>query len=169
MTTANSTSDPTSQNGTPQIPLIINGKPLFTKDFFNVESPISGDVVYKGSAATLSEANMAIEAANAAFPAWRDTPAVKKRDVFLRAAEVMEKRRDELANYMMAETGATRPWADFNLSTTKDFLIDIAGRIGSISGYIPTTQSPNTGAFVFKEPFGVVLGVAPWYVLRFSP
>jgi acyl-CoA reductase-like NAD-dependent aldehyde dehydrogenase len=38
----------------------------------------------------------------------------------------------------------------------------IAGLVSNVNGVIPQTQSPGTGAFVFKEPYGVVYGMAPW-------
>jgi acyl-CoA reductase-like NAD-dependent aldehyde dehydrogenase len=75
---------------------------------------------------------------------------------------VLDKRRDELTKYMVAETTPDAGWAGFNLTVMKDFLLDTAGRIPTIEGRIPTTQDPGTGALVLKEPFGVVLAIAPW-------
>lgn len=43
-------------------------------------------------------------------------------------------------------------------------LRDVAGRTTGVMGAIPETSVEGTGAFVFKEPYGVVLGIAPWYV-----
>lgn len=46
---------------------------------------------------------------------------------------------------------------------TIEMLRDVAGRTLTIMGAIPDTSIPGTGAFIFKEPFGVNLSIAPWY------
>lgn len=63
---------------------------------------------------------------------------------------------------MEQETGALRPFVDFNIMTTVDNFRDVASRASNIQGVIPQTKTPGQGAFVFKEPYGVVLGIAPW-------
>jgi acyl-CoA reductase-like NAD-dependent aldehyde dehydrogenase len=83
------------------------------------------------------------------------------RKILLKAADIMESRIDELAGYQMEETGAPDFIVkSFNLPTTVEMFRDVAGRIGSIVGMIPQTQ--DGGALVFKESYGVILGIAPW-------
>lgn len=144
------------------VPFFIQGKDVISSKTFDVISPATGKTVHKCSSATEADAQAAVDAAVAAFPAWKAVTPGKRRDVFLRAAEVMERRREELVTVMMEEIGAPRAWADFNITTAKEFLIDIAGRLVTIEGAIPTTQDPNTGALVLKEPFGVIFAIAPW-------
>ena len=74
----------------------------------------------------------------------------------------MESRRDELIQYCIEETGAAGAWAEFNLNLTVDMLRDIAGRISSIVGTIPSTAQEGVSALVYKEPYGVILAIAPW-------
>ncbi len=129
-----------------------------------VYSPTTGEVVHHYSSATPADAVAAVEAAHAAFPAWRDTPAKQRRDVLLRVADVMERRRDELAGYLESETGQPRAWADFNITTAVDFVRDAAGLAAKANvGTAPPTQTPTElGAIVLREPYGVVVGIAPW-------
>jgi acyl-CoA reductase-like NAD-dependent aldehyde dehydrogenase len=63
---------------------------------------------------------------------------------------------------MIEETGAATSWADFNLSLAPELLRDVAGRISSIAGSIPSTSAEDTRALVYKEPYGVILAIAPW-------
>ncbi len=63
---------------------------------------------------------------------------------------------------MQNETGADPDWAGLNIGLAKDFLIDAAGRLVTLEGTVPTTQDPAVGALVLKEPYGVVLAMAPW-------
>lgn len=86
----------------------------------------------------------------------------RRREIFLRAAALLEARRDELVATMVEELGVATQWADFNINTARDFTLDVAGRIVTVEGSVPTPQDPNTGAMVVKEPFGVVLAIAPW-------
>jgi acyl-CoA reductase-like NAD-dependent aldehyde dehydrogenase len=144
------------------IPLIINGKSVISDRVFEIRSPATGNWIYSCSNVSESQVQMVVEVAAQAFQQWRRTSPVQRRDIFLRAADIMGQRKEELAEYMMLETGASRQWADLNVDTAKDFLIDTAGRVGTIEGCIPRTQTTETHALVLKEPYGVVLGIAPW-------
>lgn len=160
-----------ASNGTPlpihptastTVPAIIGGNDVVNATTFEVTNPASGKVVHKCSSATEDDARAAVDAAAAALPAWKAMLPPKRRDIFLRAADIMERRRDELAATHMAEVGVPRAWADFNISVAKDLLLDVAGRLVTVEGSIPTPADANTGALVVKEPFGVVLAIAPW-------
>lgn len=144
------------------VPFFIGGEEIVTEKTFEIVNPATGKAIHKCSSASDADALAAVEAAAKAFPAWRDLVPRKRRDILLKAAEVLERRRDELAGYMIEETGVPRGWADFNLDVAKDFIIDVAGRISGLEGTIPTTQDPGVGALVLKEPFGVILAIAPW-------
>jgi acyl-CoA reductase-like NAD-dependent aldehyde dehydrogenase len=74
----------------------------------------------------------------------------------------MESRREELIKYCTEETGATTVWASFNLNLAVDILRDVAGRISSITGVISATAQAGVSALVYKEPYGVILAIAPW-------
>ena len=63
---------------------------------------------------------------------------------------------------MIAETGAAEAWASFDTTLAVEILRDVAGRISSIAGTIPQTASEGTSALVYKEPYGVILAIAPW-------
>jgi acyl-CoA reductase-like NAD-dependent aldehyde dehydrogenase len=83
----------------------------------------------------------------------------------LKAADILDKRAKELGKYMEEETGSTEFWAGgFNVPVSSDGLRDIAGRISGLAGMMPTMADPGRSALVYKEPFGVILGIAPWCV-----
>jgi len=144
------------------VPFFIGGEEVLPPKTFDVVSPGTGEVVHKSGSASDVEVKAAADAATKAFKTWKNSLPHERRDIFLKAAEVFEKRREELGNYMMSETGAPRQWADFNIQTARDFLFDMAGRVATLDGAFPTTKDPNFGALVLKEPFGAVLAIAPW-------
>ncbi|TGJ88474.1 hypothetical protein E0Z10_g314 [Xylaria hypoxylon] len=144
------------------VPFIINGEERIAKDTFEVKSPSTGEVVHLCGVATNSDANAAVHAAAAAATTWRDTPTSLRRDILLKAAGLMESRRLELQQYLIDEIGQSQGWAELNLNITIDMIKDAAGRLGTLGGYVPSPSDPNTGAMVWREPYGVVLAIAPW-------
>lgn len=146
------------------IPLQINGKDVQSSGgTFDVVSPAHHKVLWSCSSASKADALAAVEAAAAAFPAWSKTKPAARRDIFLRAADILQRRAEECGGYMMAETGAEAAFSKgFNVPLTAEILRDVAGRIATIMGSIPTCDQDGTSALVLKEPYGVVLGIAPW-------
>jgi acyl-CoA reductase-like NAD-dependent aldehyde dehydrogenase len=149
------------------VPLLINGKEVTTTTTFAVTSPASHEQLWQSSSASLDDVQAAASAAQAAFPTWSKMKPAAKREIFMKAASIMESRSAELAGYMDAETGSADPFSSgFNIPRTVDMLRDVAGRLSGIMGHIPTCETEGTSALVVKEPLGVVLAIAPWYVCR---
>ena len=146
------------------VPLLIDGKEVTTDTTFPVISPSSHKQVWQSSSASVEDAQKATAAALAAFPAWAKMKPAAKRDIFMKAADLIESRASELAEYMKVETGAADIFSGgFNVPKCADMLRDVAGRLSSIMGHIPTCEAEGTAALVIKEPLGVVLAIAPWY------
>ncbi|KAF7552065.1 hypothetical protein G7Z17_g4586 [Cylindrodendrum hubeiense] len=97
------------------------------------------------------------------FPAWSRTKAFMRRDIFLAAADIMDKRREELGSYMHEEIGADQGYQDFILGLAIEGLKDTAGRIaGAIQGSVPESNYDGMKAIIYKKPYGVNVGIAPW-------
>ena len=145
------------------VPLIINGQEEFTPSTFDVISPYSNRVCWTASSATPKDALRAVEAAESAFPAWSRTKPADRRDILLKAADILEERLEQNAEYMRIEMGA-------NVGASQFFVVplairmlrDIAARITSICGSVPVVEQEGQSAIVYKEPMGVILGIVPW-------
>lgn len=144
------------------VPFLINGKDYQSSNTVDLVSPATGEVVHKYHSAQVDDAKAAVEAASGAFKKWKKTTPAHRRDIFLKAAEVMQKRREELRGYMVTETGCDETWGDFNLDTAMNHIKDVAGRIATLEGSYPSTANPERSAIVMQEPYGVVLAIAPW-------
>lgn len=151
----------TQANGTfsGPVPLWIDGKEVTTSTTFDVDSPTNSQKLWTSSSASVKEAQQACEAAQKAFKPWSKTKPGKIWQILTKAADILEARKEEAAKYMMEETGALRPFADFNITTTIDNLRDVAGRPADIHGIIPPTKADGQAALVFKEPYGAILGM----------
>lgn len=162
----NGTNGSNGTNGTTSVtvPLIIGGKEVFGPQTFTVTNPASGEVTWEAAGASVKEATQAVEAAAAAFPAWsRAKPAVR-RDIFLRAAQLFDERYEEFKGYQAAETGADPMFMQWILKLTVDNMKELAGKCSMVQGIIPFSADEGRSALVLREPYGVVLGIAPWYV-----
>lgn len=144
------------------VPLTINGEDYFPEKSFDVYSPSEGNLLHHCGSASVADAETAVNAAAAALKTWRKSTPQERRAIFLKAADIMEERSDELAGYMMSETGASEHWCQLNFAVTTDSLRDVAGRVATLDGSFPATQDANTSAIVMREPYGVVLAIAPW-------
>jgi vanillin dehydrogenase len=124
--------------------------------------PITGEVASRAAAASLADGQRAAEAAAAAFPAWAQTPPTARRALLNKAADLLEGRTAEFAALMGAETGANAMWAGFNCMLGAGMLREAAAMTTQISGEVIPSDVPGSFAMGYRQPVGVVLGIAPW-------
>ena len=124
--------------------------------------PFTGKLATRAAAASVADANAAVEAAAAAFPAWSKTGPGERRALLSKAADVMASKVGEFTRLMMEETGATGPWAGFNVMLAANMLREAAAMTTQISGEIIPSDKPGTLAMAIRQPAGVCLGIAPW-------
>ena len=129
---------------------------------FERRSPITNEVVAKVASATLDDAVLAVESCAQAFPAWSSSPPSLRRNILLKAADLVERRKDELVKVMIGETGASRPWAAFNVRLAADMLREAASISTQIKGEIIPANKPGSFSMAVRRPAGVVLSIAPW-------
>lgn len=156
-------------SGNTVVPLIINGKEEIGPLTFNVVSPYTSEACWTATAGTAEDAVRAVDAAQAAFPVWSKLKPNTRRDILLKAADILESRLEENAAFMRTEMGADVGASQFFVVPISiRMLRDIAHRITSICGSVPTVEEDGRSAIVFKEPIGVILGIVPWYVTLHS-
>jgi acyl-CoA reductase-like NAD-dependent aldehyde dehydrogenase len=124
--------------------------------------PWSGQVVAKVAAGTREDARRAVEAAQAAFPAWSQTPPAERQRIFLAAADILERRRDEVVGLLARETGATFGFGMFQMGFVPGLLRQAAGLAYSPIGQILPSDLPGAMAMGLRRPVGVVGAISPW-------
>ncbi|WJR77759.1 aldehyde dehydrogenase [Bradyrhizobium sp. NP1] len=129
---------------------------------FERRNPVTGEVATSAAAASVADANMAVEAAARAFPAWSAVAPTARRMLLLKAADAMQARSDAFAALMTAETGATAPWAHFNVMLAANMLREAAAMTTQVSGEVIPSDKPGTLALAVRKPAGVCVGIAPW-------
>lgn len=145
------------------VPLLIAGQSCPASDgrTFDRVNPITGAVVSRVAAATLEDADAAVAAAQAAFPAWAALAPNERRTRLLRAAEQMLARTNEFIA-AAGETGAMANWYGFNVSLAANMLREAASLTTQINGEVIPSDVPGSFAMALRQPCGVILGIAPW-------
>ena len=129
---------------------------------FDVTDPFTGETVVRAAAGTRDDARRAIEAATEAFPEWAATPPGVRQGIFLRAADILESRRDEVVELLARETGSTFGFGMFQMFFTPGLLRQAAGSAYAPTGEVIPSDVPGAMAMGLRQPVGVVGAIAPW-------
>jgi acyl-CoA reductase-like NAD-dependent aldehyde dehydrogenase len=152
-----------TQNDTLIVPSWINGKEEISSLTYPITSPSTNKVVWHSSLTTPTTILPVIESSQSAFLTWPLTKPTYRRDILLKAAAILEERTQEYASYMGTEMGAEIGISQFfAMPLGIQMLKDIAGRITGICGSVPACAAEGMSAMVWKEPYGVALGIVPW-------
>jgi RHH-type proline utilization regulon transcriptional repressor/proline dehydrogenase/delta 1-pyrroline-5-carboxylate dehydrogenase len=143
-------------------PLVINGRPVSTPTTIDSVNPSHcRQVVGHCGRATVEHATQALAAAQSAFPAWRDTEPAERAGYLFRAADVVRRRRFELAAWEVYECGKQWREADADVAETIDYL-EYYGREMLRLSRPRHRDYPGEENAYFYEPRGVTIVIAPW-------
>ncbi|HUC96945.1 MAG TPA: aldehyde dehydrogenase family protein, partial [Candidatus Polarisedimenticolaceae bacterium] len=120
------------------------------------------EVVGRVKIASTEEADEAIDAATDFFPKWRATAAKKRADVLLRAAEIMRRKRLELASWEVFEVGKGWRDADGDVIEAIDYLEYYAREMLRLAQPRITQHLAGESNVYFYEPRGIAAIIAPW-------
>ena len=141
---------------------LINGQWVKGSNRFAVTDPATGahlaDVANLGTA----EAEAAIAAANAAWPAWRNKTA-KERSIILRKwYDLLMANQDDLGRIMTAEQGKPLPEAKGEVAYGASFVEWFAEEAKRINGETLPQFDNNRRLMVLRQPIGVCAAITPW-------
>ena len=141
---------------------LINGQWVAGASRFDVHDPATGtklaDVTNLGPA----DAEAAIAAANAAWPAWR-TKTAKERSIILRKwYDLLMANQDDLGRIMTAEQGKPLPEAKGEVAYGASFVEWFAEEAKRVNGETLPQFDNNRRLLVLKQPIGVCAAITPW-------
>jgi acyl-CoA reductase-like NAD-dependent aldehyde dehydrogenase len=125
-------------------------------------NPLTGGVASTAPAMQPADIPAIAARAAAAFPLWAATGPNARRAILMKAAAALESRAEAFVEAMMAEVGATRGWALFNLGLAAGIVREAASLTTQIKGEVIPSDKPGCLAMAVREPVGVILGIAPW-------
>ncbi len=120
------------------------------------------NVIYTYLEATWEDAAHAIETADEAFQLWKNTPAPQRGEYLYKIADLMEQKKDELAETIVLEEGKTYTDAIKEVGYAAGIVKFYAGACRRLKGTLQEGDMPNVRIETKPEPLGVVLVVTPW-------
>ena len=139
--------------------LLIDGRLVDGASTMDVINPATGTVLARCPRASAAQAEMAISAANAAFPAWSARPWKDRSALLLQLADDVEGAIDELSPLLTQEQGKPRLGADFEVHETARILRILAAM--ELPDKVLHEDSAGR-AIETRAPLGVVAAIMPW-------
>ena len=141
---------------------IINGEYTNTAQIVDSLNPSnSKEVVGKIGLISVEQAEQAIQAAKAAFPSWKKTPVRERTRILRKAADLMEKRRHELAAWMVLEVGKPLNQGNAEVSEAIDFCRYYADEMERLEQGYNYDVAGETDRYYY-QPRGISLVISPW-------
>jgi succinate-semialdehyde dehydrogenase/glutarate-semialdehyde dehydrogenase len=127
-----------------------------------VTNPATGQVLGTVPGLGAAETRRAIEAANAAWPAWRAKTAKERSVVLRRWAELMLANQEDLAIIMTAEQGKPLVESRGEIAYAASFIEWFAEEARRVYGDTIPGHLPDKRIVVIKQPVGVCAAITPW-------
>ncbi|KAF2713207.1 aldehyde dehydrogenase [Pleomassaria siparia CBS 279.74] len=153
------------------VPLWISGSAqtiTSPSTLFPVTSSIKDTAIHHAVSCDPPTATLAVDAAATAFKTWRLTAPTHRRSLLLKAADILERRAEQIMAAQVAETSCPRPFAQFNVESGVTYIREIAAATSELRGTVPQRATGPDGkelgglTVVVREPIGVVLVIPPW-------
>ncbi|MEH6627966.1 MAG: CoA-acylating methylmalonate-semialdehyde dehydrogenase [Motiliproteus sp.] len=142
---------------------LINGEIVVegnrSQDVFN---PATGEASGQVDLASKSTVEQAIAAAQAAYPAWRNTPPIKRARVMFKFKELLEKHADKICQMIGEEHGKIGHDAAGELQRGIENVEYACGAPELLKGEHSKNVGPNIDSWSEFQPLGVVAGITPF-------
>ena len=122
----------------------------------------ASEVVAEVRAADAALAEDAAAAAGEAFAGWRDTPPPARGEILRRAADMLERRAQEVGRDLAREEGKTAAEAVGETARAVAILRYYAGQTLEPDGETYPSHSASTFLYARREPVGPVAAITPW-------
>ncbi|MDM7951421.1 CoA-acylating methylmalonate-semialdehyde dehydrogenase [Hydrogenophaga sp.] len=129
------------------------------QDVFN---PATGAVSARVALANAADVDAAVAAAQAAFPAWADTPPIRRARVMFKFLELVNQHKDELARLITLEHGKVFTDAQGEVARGIDIIEFACGIPQLLKGDFTDQVSTGMDNWTIRQPLGVVAGITPF-------
>ncbi len=147
-----------------KIPNYINGQwqDSTAGEWQDVINPATGDAVARVPLSDTAEVTKAINAAAAAYPAWRRTPPEDRIQPLFRLKVLLEDHQDELARIITQENGKTFAEAKAELRRAIENVEVACGIPMMMQGYNLEDVARGIDETMIRQPLGVVAAITPF-------
>ena len=127
-----------------------------------VTNPATGALLGTVPSVGIAETRRAIEAANAAWPAWRARTAKERSSILRKWQDLMLANREDLAMLMTAEQGKPLSESRGEIDYAASFIEWFSEEARRIYGDTIPAHQADKRIVVLKEPIGVCVAITPW-------
>src|ERR1700688_1342356 len=146
-----------------EYPMYIGGQKVITTDKKTSTNPSHpSQVIGVFQAASVEQANQAVEAAAKAFESWKRVPAEQRVQCLFRAAQILRERKYEINALIVYEAGKTWPEADADTAETIDFLEFYGREMLRLAGPQKVVPIKGEKNYLVYIPLGVGVVIPPW-------
>jgi succinate-semialdehyde dehydrogenase/glutarate-semialdehyde dehydrogenase len=129
---------------------------------FDVQNPASGATIATLASSGIEETRVAIDAAEAALPAWRAKSAKERSNILRNWFNLIMENQEDLARILTAEQGKALAEARGEIAYGASYIEWFAEQAKRIDGDIIPAPSGDKRLLVIKQPVGVVASITPW-------
>lgn len=142
----------------------VNGKWIDPKNngFIDVDNPSTGEVIGKVPLSTKAEVDRAIDAAQAAFPKWSQTPVARRVQYLYKLTELLRKNEEKLSRVLVEEMGKSLPDAHAEIKRVFENCESACGMPILQQGEKLVGASFDMDGEVLRLPLGVFAMIAPF-------
>ena len=114
------------------------------------------------SESTPDDVDQAVNAAHVAWKSWREVPGPERGALLFKAADILDRRAEEIAFALSAEQGKVLAESRGEVGRAAKELRFSAGEASRIDGDTLPSEKRKGFALTLREPLGVVAAIAPW-------
>jgi succinate-semialdehyde dehydrogenase/glutarate-semialdehyde dehydrogenase len=141
---------------------LINGEWVAGSARFAVHDPATGQKLADVANLGPTETKAALQAANAAWPAWRNQTAKQRAAILMKWFNLLHQHADDLARIMTAEQGKPLAEAKGEVSYGASFIEWFAEEAKRVYGETVPSTDNSKRYLVIKQPVGVCAAITPW-------
>lgn len=145
-------------------PIFINGKFIESQatTFVDVHDPATQEIVARTPLCTHDELQAAVDAAAAAFPAWRDTSVSKRVRVMLKFQDLVRAHTDEIAHIIVREHGKTFEDAKGDVFRGLEVIEYACSAPSMMLSDMSENVSTCVDTYSLRQPLGVCAAICPF-------
>ncbi len=138
--------------------------PANSGNTFADRNPLDDSIYAYAAEAGGEDVDAAVRAAHEAFQSFRHSTVKDREGMLCRAAEILQRDKDEFAEILIDEVGSPKFKAYFEIEMATDMMRAAAGMTRNITGQTIPSDHPGRFSMSVRAPLGVVASITPFNV-----
>ena len=125
-------------------------------------NPFDDSIINTFKGAGLGEVDRAFANAKEKSKTWSQSNPLERRTVLLKAAELLQQRKEEAVDWLIKEVGSSRLKASIEVDQTYNMIIEASGYPTRMHGLVIPSITSGKESYVYRKALGVVALISPW-------